>query len=211
MEILTEETPASARHGSALEVLRVFLKLGLTCFGGPIAHIGYFRDEFVMRRKWIDEHAYADLVGLCQFLPGPASSQVGFSIGLMRAGYLGALAEKVPRSRPRVVAWTQTLEETPTTAAPHGDAARLLPVLRLAPLRPQAQLDPPRSPATLLVSATSRDHRGSLRFLHASVSERAVLSDPAAVSGHHRLLRLGPDSPCLLPRPSSSSPTARGR
>jgi chromate transporter len=92
MEIVTEGTPASARHGSPLEVLRVFLKLGLTCFGGPIAHIGYFRDEFVVRRKWIDEHAYADLVGLCQFLPGPASSQVGFSIGLMRAGYFGALA-----------------------------------------------------------------------------------------------------------------------
>jgi chromate transporter len=79
-------------HGSPLEVLRIFLKLGLTCFGGPIAHIGYFRDEFVVRRKWIDEHAYADLVALCQFLPGPASSQVGFAIGLMRAGYLGALA-----------------------------------------------------------------------------------------------------------------------
>jgi chromate transporter len=85
-------TAAPARPGSPLEVLRVFLKLGLTCFGGPIAHIGYFRDEFVVRRKWIDEHAYADLVGLCQFLPGPASSQVGFSVGLMRAGYLGALA-----------------------------------------------------------------------------------------------------------------------
>lgn len=78
--------------GSPLEVLRIFLRLGLTCFGGPIAHIGYFRDEFVLRRNWIDERAYADLVGLCQFLPGPASSQVGFSIGLMRAGYLGALA-----------------------------------------------------------------------------------------------------------------------
>lgn len=79
-------------RGSPFEVLRVFLKLGLSCFGGPIAHIGYFRDEFVVRRKWIDEHAYADLVALCQFLPGPASSQVGFSIGLMRGGYLGALA-----------------------------------------------------------------------------------------------------------------------
>jgi chromate transporter len=78
--------------GSPIEVFRVFAKLGLTCFGGPIAHIGYFREEFVLRRKWIDEHAYADLVGLCQFLPGPASSQVGFSIGLMRAGYLGAFA-----------------------------------------------------------------------------------------------------------------------
>ncbi|WP_424630616.1 chromate efflux transporter [Bradyrhizobium sp. SYSU BS000235] len=80
------------RPKSAAEVLLVFLKLGLTSFGGPIAHIGYFREEFVVRRKWIDEHAFADLVGLCQFLPGPASSQVGFSIGLSRAGYLGAFA-----------------------------------------------------------------------------------------------------------------------
>lgn len=93
MDTIAETNDAApARHGSPLEVLRVFLKLGLTCFGGPIAHIGYFRDEFVVRRKWIDEHAYADLVGLCQFLPGPASSQVGFSIGLMRAGYAGAIA-----------------------------------------------------------------------------------------------------------------------
>lgn len=78
--------------GSAAEVLVAFLRLGVTCFGGPIAHIGYFRDEFVRRRRWLDERAYADLVGLCQFLPGPSSSQVGLSIGLMRAGYLGGLA-----------------------------------------------------------------------------------------------------------------------
>jgi chromate transporter len=78
--------------GSPFEVLLIYLKLGLSCFGGPIAHIGYFRDEFVVRRRWLDESAYADLVALCQFLPGPASSQVGFSIGLMRAGYLGAAA-----------------------------------------------------------------------------------------------------------------------
>jgi chromate transporter len=78
--------------GSPGEVLLIFLKLGISCFGGPIAHIGYFRDEFVVRRRWLDEHAFADLVGLCQFLPGPASSQVGFSIGLMRAGALGAAA-----------------------------------------------------------------------------------------------------------------------
>jgi len=91
----TTNAPTTAdlhRRGSPFEVLLIFLRLGLTCFGGPIAHIGYFRDEFVLRRRWIDEHAYADLVGLCQFLPGPASSQVGFSIGLMRSGYLGALA-----------------------------------------------------------------------------------------------------------------------
>jgi chromate transporter len=87
-------------------VLRIFAKLGLTCFGGPIAHIGYFRDEFVVRRKWIDEHAYADLVGLCQLLPGPASSQVGFSIGLMRAGYLGGLAAWAGFTLPSAVVLT---------------------------------------------------------------------------------------------------------
>ncbi|MBF0515380.1 MAG: chromate efflux transporter, partial [Desulfovibrionaceae bacterium] len=81
-----------AREGSPLEVLLVFFKLGLTCFGGPIAHIGYFREEFVARRRWLSEQAYADLVGLCQFLPGPASSQVGFTLGLMRAGAVGGLA-----------------------------------------------------------------------------------------------------------------------
>src|SRR6201988_5368079 len=81
-----------AEEGSALEVLSVFLRLGVTCFGGPIAHIGYFRDEFVTRRRRLDEQAYPDLVALCPFLPRPPSSQVGFSIGLMRAGYLGALA-----------------------------------------------------------------------------------------------------------------------
>src|SRR6516164_2009955 len=90
--------------GSPLEVLRVFLKLGVTCFGGPIAHIGYFRDEFVLRRHWIDERSYADLVGLCQFLPGPASSQVGFSIGLMRAGYRGGLAAWTGFTLPSAIA-----------------------------------------------------------------------------------------------------------
>jgi chromate transporter len=92
MSTTTEIPQGGSLAGSPLEVLRIFAKLGFTCFGGPIAHIGYFREEFVVRRKWIDEHAYADLVGLCQFLPGPASSQVGFSIGLMRASYLGGLA-----------------------------------------------------------------------------------------------------------------------
>jgi chromate transporter len=90
--------------GAAFEVLLVYLKLGLTCFGGPIAHIGYFRDEFVTRRRWLDEQAYADLVALCQFLPGPASSQVGFSIGLMRAGYLGGLAAWTGFTLPSAIA-----------------------------------------------------------------------------------------------------------
>ena len=78
--------------GTVLEVLAAFLKLGLSCFGGPIAHLGYFHNEFVERRRWLNAQAYADLVALCQFLPGPASSQVGVSLGLMRAGYTGGLA-----------------------------------------------------------------------------------------------------------------------
>lgn len=78
--------------GSAGEVFATFLKLGLSSFGGPVAHLGYFRDELVTRRRWIDEAGYADLVALCQFLPGPASSQTGFALGLLRAGPLGGLA-----------------------------------------------------------------------------------------------------------------------
>lgn len=78
--------------GSVREVFRVFLQLGLTSFGGPVAHLGYFREAFVVRRKWMSEADYADLVALCQFLPGPASSQVGMAIGLSRAGYGGMLA-----------------------------------------------------------------------------------------------------------------------
>jgi chromate transporter len=78
--------------GSTGEVFRAFLKLGVTSFGGPIAHLGYYRDEFVVRRGWIDEAGFADLVALCQFLPGPASSQTGFALGLLRGGLLGAVA-----------------------------------------------------------------------------------------------------------------------
>ncbi|MBP9232584.1 MAG: chromate efflux transporter, partial [Phenylobacterium sp.] len=78
--------------GGAVEVLWAFLKLGLTSFGGPVAHLGYFRHELVERRGWVDEAQYADLVALCQFLPGPASSKVGFALGLHRAGPLGGLA-----------------------------------------------------------------------------------------------------------------------
>ena len=73
------------------EVLFVATRLGLTSFGGPIAHLGYFREEYVQRRKWLDEHTYADLVALCQFLPGPASSQVGIAVGITRAGLLGGV------------------------------------------------------------------------------------------------------------------------
>ncbi|MEN2741016.1 chromate efflux transporter [Microbacterium sp. X-17] len=89
----TEVQPAVQEgQGSAWEVFRVFLKLGVTSFGGPIAHLGYFRAEVVTRRRWLDDKEFGDLVALGQFLPGPASSQVGFGIGLFRAGWRGALA-----------------------------------------------------------------------------------------------------------------------
>jgi chromate transporter len=103
----TEEAGSAGQlshTGSPLEVLAAFFKLGISSFGGPIAHIGYFREEFVVRRRWLDEQAYVDLVALCQFLPGPASSQVGFSIGLIRAGYLGALAAWTGFTLPSAVA-----------------------------------------------------------------------------------------------------------
>lgn len=89
---------------SLFEIFRVFLRLGLTSFGGPIAHLGYFRDEFVVRRKWLDDHAYADLVALCQFLPGPASSQVGIALGLLKGGLMGALAAWLGFTLPSAVA-----------------------------------------------------------------------------------------------------------
>jgi chromate transporter len=87
-----ETTDEKQPPSSPIIVLLTFLRLGCTSFGGPVAHLGYFRSEFVLRRKWLDESAYADIVGLCQFLPGPASSQVGFTIGLLKAGPLGGLA-----------------------------------------------------------------------------------------------------------------------
>lgn len=85
-------TPLPIPPESAWRIFLAFLRLGLTSFGGPVAHLGYFRDEFVHRRRWLSEPSYADLVALCQFLPGPASSQVGMALGLSRGGYRGALA-----------------------------------------------------------------------------------------------------------------------
>lgn len=91
-------------RGSAVEVLLAFLRLGLTSFGGPVAHLGYFRSEFVERRAWLSDRDYADLVALCQFLPGPASSQVGIALGLGRAGWLGAFCAWVGFTGPSAAA-----------------------------------------------------------------------------------------------------------
>lgn len=110
-------------RGSAGEVFGAFLKLGLTSFGGPVAHLGYFRDAFVVRRRWIDEAGYADLVALCQFLPGPASSQVGFALGLRRAGSLGALAAWLAFTAPSALLMLAFAFGASSISGPVGAAA----------------------------------------------------------------------------------------
>ncbi len=96
--------PRRATIQTLLEILAVSLRLGLTSFGGPVAHLGYFRDEYVRRRKWLNDEAYADLVALCQFLPGPASSQVGISIGMARGGFWGGVASWIGFTLPSAAA-----------------------------------------------------------------------------------------------------------
>jgi chromate transporter len=91
-------------NGSPLEVFFAFLRLGLTSFGGPVAHLGYFRTEFVERRKWLDDRSFSDLVALCQFLPGPASSQVGMALGMTRAGWPGLFLAWLGFTAPSAIA-----------------------------------------------------------------------------------------------------------
>ncbi|WP_342431432.1 chromate transporter [Neobacillus sp. FSL H8-0543] len=95
---------SNKRFKSLMEILFVSTRLGFTSFGGPVAHLGYFHEEYIRRRKWMDEKSYADLVALCQFLPGPASSQVGIGIGVMRAGLLGGIVSFIGFTLPSVIA-----------------------------------------------------------------------------------------------------------
>lgn len=120
-----------------MEVLAVFLKLGLTSFGGPVAHIGYFRREFVERRRWLDDATFTDLVGLCQFLPGPASSQVGFSVGLLRAGWRGGLAAWCGFTLPSVLLLLAFAMLAPSLGGPFG--AGLIHGLKLVAVAVVAQ------------------------------------------------------------------------
>ncbi len=150
---------AAARRGTAAEVFAAFLKLGLTSFGGPIAHLGYFRDEFVTRRKWLSEQEYADLVALSQFLPGPASSQTGFALGLMRASWLGALAAFIAFTLPSALALVIFAYGAGTIAGPVGtgiiDGLKIVAVAIIAhAVWGMAQaLCPDRQRATIAVAA----------------------------------------------------------
>jgi chromate transporter len=114
---------SSPRRGSAGEVFLTFLKLGLTSFGGPIAHLGYFHRELVERRRWVDEDRYAQLMALCQFLPGPASSQMGFALGLIRAGWRGAVAAFVAFTLPSALLLFAFAQLLPALSDPYGQAA----------------------------------------------------------------------------------------
>lgn len=105
------------------EVLAAFLKLGVTSFGGPIAHLAYFRREFVEGRKWVDDSQYAQLLALCQFLPGPASSKLGFSLGLLRAGWPGALAAFLAFTLPSALLLFAFAALLPYMAGTTGEAA----------------------------------------------------------------------------------------
>ncbi len=154
--------PKSRPPGTPGEVLAAFLRLGCTAFGGPIAHLGYFRAEFVERRRWLDEAAYADLVALCQFLPGPASSQVGFALGLTRAGALGGLAAWAGFTLPSALLMLAfALSARDLAATPAGAGA--LHGLRLVAVAVVAQavwgmartLCPDRERATIAVLATA--------------------------------------------------------
>jgi chromate transporter len=161
MTVDAAETAAGAQRGSAPKVFRAFLRLGLTSFGGPIAHLGYFHDDFVVRRKWLDEKTYADLVALCQFLPGPASSQVGIAIGLTRAGYAGALAAWLGFTSPSAILLVLfaygvgAFENALGSGWLHGLKVVAVAVVAQAVLGMMRSLAPDRGRATLAVIAAA--------------------------------------------------------
>jgi chromate transporter len=145
--------------GSPFEVLRIFLRLGLTSFGGPVAHLGYFRAELVERRRWLDEAAYADIVALCQFLPGPASSQTGISIGLLRAGLPGAFCAWLGFTAPSALAMilfgygVAALGSLADSAWLHGLKIVAVAVVAQAVWGMARNLSPDRERATIAVGA----------------------------------------------------------
>jgi chromate transporter len=149
---------AARSPSRVLEVLGIATRLGLTSFGGPVAHLGYFRDEYVVRRRWLDEPTYADLVALCQFLPGPASSQVGIAIGITRAGLLGGVAAWLGFTLPSaiaLVAFAYGLRGLGVADAGwlHGLKVAAVAVVALAVWGMARSLAPDRARATIAILA----------------------------------------------------------
>jgi chromate transporter len=167
--------PPANKHGGPLEVFLAFLKLGLTSFGGPIAHLGYFREAFVVKRGWLDDRSYADLVALCQFLPGPASSQVGIAIGLSRAGYRGALAAWLGFTAPSAIAMvlfaygTTWLGDAAGSGWLHGLKVAAVAVVAVAVLGMMQTLTPDRERATIAALAAVAMLTAPSAFVQVSV------------------------------------------
>jgi chromate transporter len=185
-----------SRRSSVGEVFFVFLRLGLTSFGGPVAHLGYFRTEFVDRRKWLSDRAYADLVALCQFLPGPASSQVGMAVGLSRAGYAGAFAAWTAFTLPSAIALVlfayglAAIGDAAGSAWLHGLKVAAVAVVAQAVLGMMRSLAPDKERATLAVVAaiialavpSAWGQVGAIAL--GGVVGLALLRIPADLSGH---------------------------
>lgn len=150
---------SSGPHGSVTEVGTAFLKLGLSSFGGPIAHLGYFHREFVERRRWLDEEHFGQLLALCQFLPGPASSQLGFSLGLLRAGWMGGIAAFIGFTLPSALllfvfaAWSSHLAGPWGQSAIHGLKLVAVAVVAQGVLGMARTLTPDRSRALMAAAA----------------------------------------------------------
>jgi chromate transporter len=191
----TRAPAAKTPQGSFAEVLAVFLRLGLTSFGGPVAHLGYFRAEFVTRLAWLDDRSFADIVALCQFLPGPASSQTGIAIGLARAGYAGALAAWIGFTLPSALAMVLFAYGVGLM----GNAADWLDGLKAAAVAVVAQavlgmartLAPDRTRATLAVAAAV-----------------AALAVPSAFGQIGAIVLGGAIGVALLPRPAAGEHVA---
>ena len=180
-------TPAPAapppQRPALAEVFAVFLRLGLTSFGGPVAHLGYFRTEFVTQRRWLSDAAYTDLVALCQFLPGPTSSQVGFALGLMRGGWLGALAAFVAFTLPSALSLLAFAATATAIAGPlgmgalHGLKIVAVAIVAQAVLGMARSLCPDRGRASIAVLAVAM-----LAVLPASVGMAGAIA-AGAVAG----------------------------
>jgi chromate transporter len=179
-----------ADSSRALEVLAVATRLGLTSFGGPVAHLGYFHEEYVLRRKWLDEHRYADLVALCQFLPGPASSQVGIAVGITRAGLAGGVAAWLGFTLPSAIAlviFAFAVERTGVTDAGwlHGLKLAAVAAVATAVWGMARSLAPDRERATIAIAA-------AVAALAAPVPAVQVAIILAAGIAGWRLLPAGP-------------------
>lgn len=187
--------PSSAPPaGSFFEVLAVATRLGLTSFGGPVAHLGYFRDEYVIRRRWLDERTYADLVALCQFLPGAASSKLGMSIGILRAGPLGGLVAWLGFTLPSAVALTVVAlllndADPHTLELLHGLKVVAVAVVAQAVWGMARNLAPDRTRATVAVAAA-----GAVLALPTAIAQVSVIA-VAAVFGFFWLRPESVDAP----------------